>query len=65
MKRGYLNMTNAAKYAGVSRTQIYRWLEEGLPTNLKGGLRLVKISELDEWIEAKPGRPNTRREYMR
>lgn len=60
--QGYLNMTEAANYAGISRRQIYRWLDEGLPTHSKSGrCRLVKIADLVDWIETKPGRPKTRR----
>lgn len=62
--QGYLNMTKAAEFAGVSRMTLYRWLEnDPLPTTQKvdGGVRLVKISDLVEWIERKPGRPGTRR----
>ena len=61
---GYLNMTEAAKYAGISRRQIYRWVDQGLPRHPRGGCKLVKISELEAFIEAKPGRPQTRRTYV-
>lgn len=61
---GYLNMTEAAKYAGISRRQIYRWLEDGLPRHPRGGCKLIKISDLEAFIEEKPGRPNTRKRYL-
>lgn len=60
----YLNMTEAAKYAGISRRQIYRWLDNGLPRHTRGGIKLIKISDLEDFIEANPGRPQTRRKYV-
>lgn len=65
MKQGYLNVTQTAEYIGISRPTLYRMFEKGLPSYSKGErhVRLVKISELNEWLEEQAGRPAIMRKY--
>jgi len=49
---GWVKITNAAKYAGVSRRTIWTWLKEGLRySRLPSNLILIKREWIDEFIE--------------
>ena len=47
-----LNITDAAIAAGVSRPTIYRWINDGLPNYKIGGVRLIRVTDLDLWISS-------------
>ena len=52
-KSAYLRPEGAATYISVTRSTIYRHIEEGrLRSYLVGGTRLIKISDLDKLVEA-------------
>ncbi len=52
-KTAYLRPEGAATYISVTRSTIYRHIEEGrLRSYLVGGTRLIKISDLDALVEA-------------
>ncbi len=55
-KLGYLSITGAAHYAGVSTRTIKRWITRGLPA-YQGSLRgkvLIKPGDIDLYLEKKP-----------
>jgi excisionase family DNA binding protein len=50
-----LNPREAAKYIGVGRTKFFELLKDGqIPMKKSGKNTLVKISDLDAWIEGLP-----------
>jgi excisionase family DNA binding protein len=50
-----LNPREAAKYIGVGRTKFFELLRDGaIPMKKSGKHTLVKVSDLDAWIEALP-----------
>ena len=54
MERPYalaVRVEEAAKLAGLGRTEIYRALKErGLPSVKVGKRRLIRLSALDQWL---------------
>ncbi len=47
------SLEEVAKYLGVSKDTVYRWItNRGLPARKIGRLWKFKISEIDLWIEA-------------
>ena len=44
-----------ARRVGVSPTTVHKWIEEGLPSGLLGGRRLIHIDTADTWLKAKLG----------
>jgi excisionase family DNA binding protein len=54
-----LNPREAAKYIGVGRTKFFELLKDGhIPMKKSGKHTLVKVSDLDAWID---GLPNERK----
>jgi len=50
-----LNVAEVAEALGVSRRQVYNLAATaGLPTVKLGGRRLVRVSDLHEWVAAQP-----------
>ncbi|MES2178479.1 MAG: helix-turn-helix domain-containing protein [Gemmatimonadota bacterium] len=51
MERILLRPSEAADACGVSRSQMYQWLKEGIiPSLLVGGCRRVSVESLRAWI---------------
>lgn len=47
----WLSVQEIAKYLGISKETVYRWLEKGkIPAHRVGKLWKFKTSEVDEWI---------------
>jgi hypothetical protein len=52
MDTGWGKIKAIARYAGVSERTVEDWLKQGLKcTHLPSGLRLVKFSWVDEFLE--------------
>ncbi|MBU3887721.1 MULTISPECIES: excisionase family DNA-binding protein [Methylosinus] len=50
-----LNPREAAKYIGVGRTKFFELLKDGaIPMKKSGKHTLVKVSDLDAWIDGLP-----------
>jgi excisionase family DNA binding protein len=50
-----LNPREAARYIGVGRTKFFELLKDGqIPAKKAGKLRLVRVKNLDAWIDALP-----------
>jgi excisionase family DNA binding protein len=48
-----VSMEDAAKYLGVARNSVYRWIDgRGLPAHKICHLWKFKLSEVDEWVRA-------------
>lgn len=47
----YLSPEAAARHLGVSRAQIYRLMQAGMPWHRVRGLRRIRTRELIEWVE--------------
>jgi excisionase family DNA binding protein len=53
MLEPWLSVEELAKYLGISKETIYRWLEKGtIPSHRIGKLWKFKPSEVDRWIRA-------------
>lgn len=50
-ERDVLTVRQAAEYLAVSRTQVYRLLDQGLPSVHLGGRHVFLRSSLMEWME--------------
>ena len=51
MSPQWLRVSNAAEYASVSKRTIYCWFRQGLKFSKVGGCRLIKVDDLDAFIE--------------
>jgi|GEM_PF-1455663 len=51
MNQGWLNTRCAAKYACVSPRTIHNWLKSGLKSSRVGGLILIRVQDLDAYLE--------------
>ena len=52
IKSPYLRPAEAGEYARVTRSTIYRWMSDGLiKSYCVGGVRLIKVSDIDRLIE--------------
>ncbi len=51
MSPQWLRVPNAAEYASVSKRTIYCWFRQGLKFSKVGGCRLIKVDDLDDFIE--------------
>jgi len=48
---GWLRPDQAAKYCNISRRTLYEWFRQGLKYSKIGQCRLIKVSDLDAFIE--------------
>ena len=48
---GWLRPDQAAKYCNISRRTLYAWFRQGLKYSKIGQCRLIKVSDLDAFIE--------------
>ena len=52
MMNGWVKVKEAARYAGISERTLEDWLKNGLRyAQLPSGLRLIKLSWIDEYLE--------------
>ncbi|MFH0812843.1 MAG: helix-turn-helix domain-containing protein [Pseudomonadota bacterium] len=58
MNSGYLRIRSAAEYCSISERTLRTWLKEGLPHSKVKGVVLVKIENLDAFIEQFETREN-------
>ncbi|HBZ35520.1 MAG TPA: hypothetical protein DEO33_03750 [Rikenellaceae bacterium] len=50
---GWVKITDAAKYADVSKRTVEDWLKQGLKySRLPSGTRLIKFEWIDEYLES-------------
>lgn len=49
---GWLRLGAAATYASVHRDTLRAWRDDGLRTYVINGVKLIKPSDIDEYIEA-------------
>ena len=49
--QGWLRPNQAAEYCGISRRTLYVWFKQGLKFSKVGQCRLIKISDIDEFLE--------------
>jgi len=48
----WVSLDEVAKYLGVSKDTIYRWItNKQMPAHKTGRLWKFKISEVDEWVK--------------
>lgn len=48
----WLSVQEIAKYLGISKETVYRWLDKGrIPAHRVGKLWKFKTSEVDEWVK--------------
>ncbi len=53
MEDRWLSVDEIAKYMGVSRDTVYKWIErKGLPAHKLGRLWKFRIHEVDDWVRA-------------
>ena len=53
MEDRWLSVDEIAKYLGVSRDTVYKWIErKGLPAHKLGRLWKFRIDEVDDWVRA-------------
>ena len=51
MTEPWASVDDVAKYLGVAKDSIYRWIEHrGLPAHKIGRLWKFKLSEVDTWV---------------
>jgi len=51
MTEPWASVDEVAKYLGVAKDSIYRWIENrGLPAHKIGRLWKFKLSEVDDWV---------------
>jgi len=48
---GWLRPDQAAKYCNISRRTLYEWFKAGLRYSKIGQCRLIRVSDLDAFIE--------------
>lgn len=48
---GWLRIKQATKYCNMSERTVYDWFREGLPHSKVKGIVLIKVENLDEFIE--------------
>ena len=54
MEKRLLNITEAAKYMGLSKNTLYSWVcQRKIPFVKCGRLTKFDIRDMDKWIEAK------------
>ncbi len=47
----WLSVQEIAKYLGISKETVYRWLERGkIPAHRVGKLWKFKTTEVDQWV---------------
>ncbi len=56
---GWLRPEQAAVYASISRRTLYTWFEQGLKYSRIGAVRLVKIENMDAFLEGFEKRTDT------
>ena len=61
-EEGWVNIGEVAAHLSVGKEAIYRWIyTKGFPTRKVGRLLRLRLSEVDEWVEAGGGNePETR-----
>ncbi len=53
MEDRWLSVDEIAKYLGVSRDTVYKWIErKALPAHKLGRLWKFRIHEVDDWVRA-------------
>lgn len=58
MNNGWMNMTEAAKYLGISRRTIYRWIDKGIIKvyEIGPGVKRIKKEDLDRILSGEMAR---------
>ena len=55
-EEGWVGIARVATHLGVARESIYRWVDsKGFPGHRVGRLLRFKLSEVDEWVQARGG----------
>jgi excisionase family DNA binding protein len=53
----YLDINGLVKYTTLSRSTIYRYIQNNsIPSIIVGRRRIFVVSEIDEWINTESGR---------
>ena len=56
MEGRWLSVEEVAKYLGVSRDTVYRWIEiRGFPAHKVGRSWKSKVTEIDHWVKSGGG----------
>jgi len=55
-EEGWVGVGDVAAHLRVAKESIYRWIDsKGFPAHRVGRLLRFKISEVDEWVQARGG----------
>jgi excisionase family DNA binding protein len=55
-REGWVSVEDVATHLRVTKESIYRWIgSKGLPARRVGRLLRFKLSEVDEWVQARGG----------
>ena len=56
LEEGWVSVEDVAAHLRVAKESIYRWVDsKGFPAHRVGRLLRFKISEVDEWVQARGG----------
>lgn len=50
--REYLNRKESMEYIGISKNTLTKWILQGLPIHEVGRKKLLKITEIDQFIKS-------------
>jgi excisionase family DNA binding protein len=56
LEEGWVSVQDVAAHLRVAKESIYRWIDsKGFPAHRVGRLLRFKLSEVDEWVQARGG----------